>query len=117
MHHILLVDDDLNFRRSLAIQLEFEGYRVTEVERASQAFSFLSQHQPGEDYPDIVITDVRMPEMGGEEFVMLLMKKYPNMAVLVISAFDLPEKLTGYPFLRKPFKIQELIDSLKRMIG
>lgn len=116
MRHILLVDDDLNFRRSLAIQLEFEGYRVTEVEQASQAFTFLDQHQSGEIYPDIVITDVRMPEIDGEEFAMRLKKKYPDMPVLVISAFDLPERLKGYPFLRKPFKIQELVELVDQLV-
>lgn len=116
MHHILLVDDDLNFRRSLAIQLEFEDFRVTEVEQASQAFTFLDQHQSGKICPDIVITDVRMPEMDGEEFAIRLRKKYPSMPVLVISAFDLPERLKDFPFLRKPFKIQGLIDIVSRMI-
>ena len=44
MQHILLVDDDLNFRRSLVIQLELEGYRVTEIESAIQAFTFLKEY-------------------------------------------------------------------------
>ena len=116
MHHILLVDDDLNFRRSLVIQLEFEGYPVTEVERASQAFTFLEQHHTRENFPDIVITDVRMPEMDGGEFVTLLKQKYPALPVLVISAFDLPEELTGYAFLRKPFKIQELLEMVNSLL-
>ena len=117
MQHILLVDDDLNFRRSLVIQLEFEGYSVTEVERATQAFTYLDQHHTKENFPDIVITDVRMPEMHGGEFVSLLRKKYPAMPVLVISAFDLPEELDGYPFLRKPFKIEEIMDIIDAQIN
>jgi len=112
MQHILLVDDDLNFRRSLVIQLEFEGYSVTEVERATQAFTYLNQHHTKENFPDIVITDVRMPEMEGGEFVSLLKKKYPAMPVLVISAFDLPEELDGCPFLRKPFKVEEIMSEI-----
>ncbi len=113
MHHILLVDDDLNFRRSLVIQLELEGFTVTEIERATQAFTYLDQHQTGENFPDVVITDVRMPEMGGSEFVMHMKDRYPDLPMIVISAFDLPLELTGYPFLRKPFKLQEMISVLE----
>jgi CheY-like chemotaxis protein len=116
MHHILLVDDDLNFRRSLVIQLEFEGFSVTEVERASQAITFLEQHHTLENFPDIVITDVRMPEMDGREFVTLLKQKFATLPVIVISAFDLPEELTGYAFLRKPFKIQEMLEMVNTLI-
>ena len=117
MHHILLVDDDLNFRRSLAIQLEFEGYQVMEMERAKQAISYLHAHQKDDFIPDIIITDVRMPEMDGREFVMQLGDDFPNIPVLVISAFDLPQDLTGCPFIRKPFKIQQMVDTINTVIN
>lgn len=117
MHHILLVDDDLNFRRSLVIQLELEGFTVTEIERATQAFTYLEQNQDGGKLPDIVITDVRMPEMGGSEFVMHMKDRYPELPIIVISAFDLPLELTGYPFLRKPFRLQEMIEMIKPLKG
>lgn len=112
MQHILLVDDDLNFRRSLVIQLELEGYRVTEIESAIQAITFLKEYYSNEKSPDILITDVRMPEMEGEEFVVGLQEEYPDLPVLVISAFELPEGLGGYPFLRKPFRIQQMIETI-----
>ena len=117
MYHILLVDDDLNFRRSLVIQLEFEGFGVTEVESASQAFAYLAQKRVGENPPDIIITDVRMPEMGGDEFVLRLKGMYPDIPVIVISAFDLPENLAGYPFFRKPFKIEEMVKAVEDLIA
>ena len=116
MAHILLVDDDLNFRRSFMIQLELEGYTVTEIERATQALTFLDQQESKEKFPDIVITDVRMPEMGGVEFATILRKKYPSLPILVISAFELPEELAGFSFLRKPFKINQLVDILSELI-
>jgi len=116
MYRILIVDDDMNFRRSLVIQLEFEGFSVTEVESASQGLAFLGKHRKGQKCPDIIITDVRMSEMNGDEFVVCLQKQYSNVPVIVISAFDLPEELAGYPFLRKPFKIQELIDTANALV-
>jgi len=115
MIHILLVDDDLNFRRSLVIELELEGYRITEAENATQALSFLEKCQSKGSFPDVVITDVRMPEIGGGEFAILVHAKYPQSPILVISAFDLPEGLSGYPFLRKPFKIDEMIGAINKI--
>jgi len=112
MRHILLVDDDINFRRSLVIQLELEGYSISEVESASDAFRFLKKCQRQGHFPDLVITDVQMPEMNGGEFVQQLNETYKKLPVIVISAFDLPERLQGYPFLRKPFKIQEMKQSI-----
>lgn len=116
MHTILLVDDDLNFRRSLVIQLELEGYSVKAVESANQALELLKQCRSEGRCPDLVITDVRMSGMGGEEFVMKLKQDYPELPVNVISAFDLPVELAGYLFLRKPFKKQEMIDNINKLV-
>lgn len=117
MHHILLVDDDLNFRRSLVIQLELEGYRVTEIESTRQAFTFLKKYYSNEKFPELLITDMRMPEMEGEEFVRTLQEEYPDLPVLVISAFELPEALGEYPFLRKPFRIQQMIETINLILN
>lgn len=112
MRHILVVDDDINFRRSLVIQLELEGFVISEVESASDAFRFLKKCEDQGHFPDLVITDMKMPEMNGGEFVQRLHQIYKKLPVIVISAFDLPEMLQGYPFLRKPFKIQDIKRSI-----
>ena len=116
MQHILLVDDDLSFRRSLMIQLEFEGYSVTEAESASLGLAYLQKHYSNDKCPDIVITDVRMPDMTGGEFVMRLQKQFSDIPVIVISAFDLPEELAGYPFFKKPCKIQDLAKTVNKLV-
>ena len=63
MTKILLVDDDLSFRRSLMIQLELEGFLVTEAESGKDALSKLNLSKGSCDFPDVVVTDMRMPEM------------------------------------------------------
>jgi len=108
MQHMFLVDDDMNFRRSLMIQLELENYTVTQMESAIDALKFLENHTLEEERPDAVITDVKMDGMSGEEFVAYLRSDYPEMPVLVISAYDLPPSLKGYPFLRKPFSLIDM---------
>jgi DNA-binding NtrC family response regulator len=109
MSSILLVDDDQNFRRSLVIQLEFEGHRVKEAENASHALAYLEKCESNGNFPDIVITDMKMPGMNGGDFVWYLRETYPELRVMIISAFELPERLCGYQFLRKPFKIQQML--------
>ena len=117
MHCILVVDDDLNFRRSLVIQLELEGYTVTEAESVTQALTFLEKSSTEGGFPDIVLSDVKMPDIGGAEFIFRLRQLYPDLPVVAISAFDSPEQLKGLPFLRKPFKIEKLVEAIRKSLG
>ena len=116
MHRILLVDDDVNFRRSLTIQLELEGFSVICRENGEDAISMLRRTGEKSDLPEVVISDMRMPEMDGSQFVSALHCSWPEMPVLVISAFDPPENLDGIPYLRKPFKIHQMIDAIDGLL-
>ena len=116
MRHILLVDDDVNFRRSLTIQLELEGHSVICRENGEEALTTLSRASSDDDLPDIVISDVRMPGMDGETFLTSLRGVCPLLPVLVISAFDPPETLNGYRYLRKPFKLAEMIEAIDGLV-
>lgn len=115
MKHVFLVDDDSNFRRSLAIQLEFEGYRVTDVGSAVDGISYLDRCAEEDVMPDVVITDLRMHPMIGEDFVRHLREHFPRLPFLIISAFELPADLAECTFLRKPFRLEELIDKMNRV--
>ncbi|MCK5145312.1 response regulator [bacterium] len=117
MQRILLVDDDVNFRRSLTIQLELEGYTVICRENGEDALSMLKRNVSPEAMPQVVISDVRMTNMGGEEFISMLKCICPRIPVLVISAFDPPESLDFYPYLRKPFKIHEMINAIDGLVA
>ncbi|MCK4829294.1 response regulator, partial [bacterium] len=64
-----------------------------------------------------VVSDVRMPDIGGTEFIFRLRQLYPELPVMVISAFNSPEQLKGLPFLRKPFKIEKLVEAIRRSLG
>ena len=117
MRHILLVDDDVNFRRSLTIQLELEGHSVVCRENGEDALSTLSRGGAQGPLPDLVISDVRMPGMDGEQFLSRLKGLHPLLPVLVISAFDPPETLNGYRYLKKPFKLNEMIAAIDGLLG
>lgn len=116
MHHILLVDDDEHFRRSLVIQLELSGYHVTEAEGGEAALHLLKKAH-GQQIPELVITDFRMPEMNGEQFVQELRKDHPRMPVVVISAYEPPDTLKRDAFLRKPFRIGEMTNCMTQLFS
>jgi len=114
MNHVLLVDDDVNFRRSLTIQLEFEGFNIVGCDSCKEAFSILERSTPA-NYPDVIITDIRMPNMTGDRFVLQLQDNYPSIPIIVISAFDPPDCVNRFPFIRKPFKIYEMVQAINHV--
>ena len=95
------------------IHLELEGYRVTEKRSAEQALDFLARENRSGQLPHVVITDVKMDGMDGSAFVAHLEKRYPGLPVIVISAYDLPQSVEKYPFLKKPFKMDMMREVLQ----
>lgn len=77
---ILLVDDEPNIRFVLSAILEQSGYAV---DAAEDGFAALRQIQ--KSTPDLVITDLRMPNMNGFELLSVLRSRFPELATIVIS--------------------------------
>jgi CheY-like chemotaxis protein len=81
MAKILIVDDEPNIRRLFRDELEDEGH---EVEQAGDGAEALAEQE--RTNPDLVILDLRMPEMNGLEFLDRLRKKRPDLPVIVCTA-------------------------------
>jgi len=115
--HILLIDDDVGMRAVLKDILEEEGY---EVRTASDGRSALTTIEK-EDF-DLVLTDLRMPRMGGMEFLDYIEKNRPDLKVVVITAYTGKEnvskaKLLGaFEFLSKSIQIEELKRVVKEVL-
>ena len=78
---ILLVEDDIAFRRSVSAYLEDSGFSVLEADDGIAALEVLRQHSP-----DIIISDLRMPRMSGLELLEVLKKNHAGAApVIMIS--------------------------------
>jgi two-component system, NtrC family, response regulator GlrR len=114
---ILVVEDDPEMLDLLMDELSDEGYQVTRAVNGSDALYKVSR----EEY-DAVITDLKMPEVGGMEMLPDLKKACPNTPVIVITAFgDWPTLIEAYEegiceFMTKPFKMLDLKKALKKAL-
>lgn len=108
---ILVVDDERGFRDVVTVILESQGYQVQQAHHANDALGLLD-----ETTPDLILTDMMMPEMDGVGLIKRLREtpKWANIPVVVISAYSEPEVqenafaagATG--FISKPFSASEL---------
>lgn len=118
--HVLLVDDDRNVREAGAAMLETLGYRVTCVESGSDALAVFAVqwHEI-----DVVLLDVVMPGMSGEECLQKMRSLHPEVKVVLCSGFvsdtDVAQLLKDgglQGFLAKPYRIGELSQALVRAV-
>jgi CheY-like chemotaxis protein len=88
---ILVVDDDAGVRESLSLLLADAGY---EVSMAVNGFDALLQLK--ESTPDVITSDLNMPQMSGFEFLSVIRRRFPHICVIAISgAFDSADAVPG----------------------
>jgi DNA-binding NtrC family response regulator len=113
---ILVVDDDLEMRNSLAHLLESAGHDVTLASNAEDGLRFLPTVQP-----DVILSDVQMPGMGGLE-LQTKVRDQSHIPVVLISAHgDIPMAVAAlqdgaYSFVEKPFEPRRLLRILANAI-
>ena len=85
-HAILIIDDDPNLCRTLALILTRAGYRVTTATHAYEALQYLQA-----DAYDLVFLDLKMPDIDGLTLLPEIHRCYPEMPVLILTAYATPE--------------------------
>ena len=106
---ILVVDDHAPNRELIREVLTDSAYEISEAVTASEALERLRRHKA-----DLVITDVRMPGLSGVDLLKRLSKEYPDMVVILMSAFATVAsaveamKLGAHDFLTQPLDIDAL---------
>jgi PAS domain S-box-containing protein len=109
---ILLVEDEDAVRTLTSRVLTAQGYEVLEARHGGEALAIAEQ---AAGLIDLVLTDVIMPEMGGQELVERITQMLPNVRVMYMSGYTEADKLqpgirdSQYPFLQKPFAADSLI--------
>lgn len=109
IYNILVVDDEDSMREFLVIMLRREGYLVDCAADGLQAISDLK-----EKIYDLVISDIKMPRMGGLELLAEVRERFPELIMIMITAFSTTEeaveamKMGAYDYITKPFKNEEV---------
>jgi two-component system response regulator PilR (NtrC family) len=117
MPNILIVDDELGMRQFLTHLFQRDGHSIRTAENGRQAMELLRQ-QPA----DVVISDVKMPDMGGIELLHAARELQPNIEVIMMTAFANEGtaheafKLGAFDFVTKPFDNDLLREKVSRAL-
>lgn len=118
MKKILIVDDDPNLLRLLAIRLSAVGYNVESAANAKIALGILQSF-----HPHMVISDLRMEGIDGLALFAQIRQQYPHMPVIIMTAHGtIPDAINAtkqgvFSFLTKPFASQELLSTVEKAIN
>jgi two-component system cell cycle sensor histidine kinase/response regulator CckA len=111
---ILLVEDEPAIRQLLAVALERAGYRVLEARHGREALSIFEQEG---DIINLLLTDIRMPYVGGQELIARLRAQRPSLKVLTISGYS--QNAPADPnvmFIAKPFPREVLLKAVRDVL-
>jgi DNA-binding NarL/FixJ family response regulator len=116
--HLLLVDDQSLIRRGLRALLKPEPDLLVlgEAENGTEALAWLESHSP---LPDVILMDVRMPEMDGVAATQAIAQAFPQIKILILTTFDdteyvnqaLQNGASGY--LLKDTPAEELVQAIQ----
>lgn len=115
MKRVLVVDDEENIRLVLKTLLRRHGYEVEVAGGGQEALQKIDTFGP-----DVVLTDVRMPKVGGMDLLSVLRAKNNPATVIVMSAYGNSEqaieamKAGAYDYLQKPFQPDEVVLALRK---
>jgi two-component system response regulator PilR (NtrC family) len=117
MANLLIVDDELGMRQFLTLLFQRDDHRIRTAESGVRAMELLR-----EEPADLIISDVRMPDMGGIELLKEARQLLPDVAVIMMTAFGTEEtgreakKLGAEDFIEKPFDNDYLKEIVNRAL-
>ncbi len=115
---ILLVEDEDAVRTFSARALSNKGYQVIDAPSGAAALKLLEEKKVD---PEILVTDVMMPEMDGTTLAKIVREKYPHIKIIFISGYaeDKFKEHLGSDvwFLPKPFTLKQLATKVKEVMG
>ena len=111
---ILIVDDEDNQRKSLAIGLRLEGYQILEAPDGEAALEVLAAESV-----DLAIIDLMMPGINGLDLARRMRFRHPEVRVVLTSAYHLSERqlqraeIRVLGFVPKPYAMEDLVGFLR----
>jgi two-component system response regulator GlrR len=115
--NLLLVDDDSDLLRLLAIRLKANGYAVSAVDSGPRALAAIAASRP-----DLVLTDLRMNGMDGMALFHEIQASYPGLPVIILTAHGtIPDAVAAvkrgvFGYLTKPYDAEELLHHIERAL-
>jgi CheY-like chemotaxis protein len=115
MRKIIIADDEPHVVRVLQLSLEREGYAVEGFGNGAKALASIQS-----EHPDILITDIQMPVMTGEQLCQQIQQQIPDRKFLIfvltsrteIEHREWTREIENLSFLEKPVSIRNLVDKL-----
>jgi DNA-binding NtrC family response regulator len=114
---ILIVDDEKAIRESVSHVLTEEGYETEIASTGKEALKYLNEN----DY-EVMITDLKMPEMDGIDLIKESLKICPSTSVIIITAHASVEsaiealRIGAFDYILKPFDFDDLILKVQRLL-
>src|SRR6476620_3330800 len=117
MANILIVDDEQSYRQLLTLVFEEQGNKIRTAMNGRQALEAL-----GSEPADIVISDVKMPDMDGIAMLRAARETQPDLGVILMTAYASVEtareafKLGAAAFIQKPFDVEQLKRNVRKTL-
>lgn len=121
MPRILVIDDNDVFRSTICLWLKHHGYEVTQAGNGKEAMEMLAKSTP-----DVILTDILMPEQDGLETIQAVRKKMPHLKIIAMSGGMLDGRVDFLPIaakfgadhvMPKPFSGSELLLVLEKVLA
>ena len=114
---VLVVDDDASMQRMLRQRLEREGYAVQTAPNGEEGLNLIRK-----EVFNLIITDLRMPKLRGDELVRAVSQFNPNIPIIVMTAYGEVNEAVElmqdgiYHYVTKPFDVEDLVVKVKRAL-
>ena len=121
MYKLLIADDEQWIRQGLCEVIDWKAYSISQVWEAEDGGNALDIVR--KILPDIIITDIRMPDISGLEFSNIVKQEYPQIKIILISGYQdfnyAKEAITlgVYNYILKPLNENEIIKTIQKCIS
>lgn len=119
---ILIVDDDITLAQDTKTCLEHESDIDLEIDVCTDSSDVISCLNKKNKYYDVILLDIKMPKLSGTDVLQLIKKKFPDIHVIIISAYldeynrDELIRLGAYAVFEKPCDYHKVKEYIKRAI-
>lgn len=120
MVKILLIEDDAAVRHATRVVLELAGHAIVEAANGMRIESTIA-----EESPDLVLTDMLMPDRDGVETVLAIRRRFPTLRIIAMSGggtrgdldLGVARKLGVSATLNKPFEPEDLMATIRQVLA